>query len=274
MGEGRPAGTGDSSSRGGRSCPRWWACSAGTRRWSWRSASDDAIDDLERLGPEHGLDFDFRRSGWLWTATTTAQLGSWEPAVRLCEERGLEVFERLDPASVARRAGSEQHLAGVLMPGAAVVDPAALAVGLRTIALALGVEVFEGTRAGRIEPGAGGVRLAIPGGAVTAGKVVVATNAWAATLRSLRRALVVVSSDIVATPPVPDRLEDIGWTGREGITDSQAMIDYYRTTADGGSSSGRAAGDCRCWVGSAPASTVMFVERPPPSAIFATCIRA
>ena len=61
----------------------------------------------------------------------------------------------------------------------------------------------------------------------------VATNAWAGALPELRRALVVVSSDIVATPPIPDRLAEIGWTGGEGITDSQMMVAYYRTTEDG-----------------------------------------
>ena len=64
-------------------------------------------------------------------------------------------------------------------------------------------------------------------------KLVVATNAWAGALPELRRALVVVSSDIVATPPIPDRLAEIGWTGGEGITDSQMMVAYYRTTEDG-----------------------------------------
>jgi len=43
----------------------------------------------------------------------------------------------------------------------------------------------------------------------------------------------VISSDIVVTAPVPERLEEIGWTGGEGITDSQIMVDYYRTTRDG-----------------------------------------
>jgi glycine/D-amino acid oxidase-like deaminating enzyme len=61
----------------------------------------------------------------------------------------------------------------------------------------------------------------------------VAMNAWAAALPELRRSLIVVSSDIVATAPIPERLDEIGWTGGEGITDSQMMVNYYRTTHDG-----------------------------------------
>jgi hypothetical protein len=37
----------------------------------------------------------------------------------------------------------------------------------------------------------------------------------------------------VITEPVPDLLEELGWTGGECITDSRAMIHYFRTTADG-----------------------------------------
>jgi glycine/D-amino acid oxidase-like deaminating enzyme len=32
---------------------------------------------------------------------------------------------------------------------------------------------------------------------------------------------------------VPDLLEEVGWTGGECITDSRALIDYFRTTPDG-----------------------------------------
>jgi glycine/D-amino acid oxidase-like deaminating enzyme len=49
----------------------------------------------------------------------------------------------------------------------------------------------------------------------------------------LRRRLTVTSSHIVITEPVPDYLEAIGWTGGECITDSRAMIHYFRTTPDG-----------------------------------------
>ena len=60
-----------------------------------------------------------------------------------------------------------------------------------------------------------------------------ATNAWAADVRELHRRLVVVTSDMIATAPVPERLEEIGWTGGECISDSQIQIHYYHATRDG-----------------------------------------
>jgi glycine/D-amino acid oxidase-like deaminating enzyme len=139
---------------------------------------------------------------------------------------------RLDPEEVARRTGSERHLAGVLESAVATVQPAALVRGLRRVALDQGVRIFERTRVRRLGRGRPTV-LATAGGRVRAEKVVIATNAWAANLPELHLDLVVVSSDIVLTEPIPARLREIGWSGGEAITDSQIMVDYYRTTRDG-----------------------------------------
>ena len=78
--------------------------------------------------------------------------------------------------------------------------------------------------------------------ALRAGRVVIATNGAAANLPELARALVIISSDIVATAPIPERLAQIGWSGGEAITDSQQMVDYYRTTRDGRIAFGKGAG--------------------------------
>ncbi len=42
-----------------------------------------------------------------------------------------------------------------------------------------------------------------------------------------------ITSDMVLSAPVPDRLARLGWTGGECITDSQMMVDYYHVTRDG-----------------------------------------
>jgi putative aminophosphonate oxidoreductase len=194
-------------------------------------ASADAIGEIAAFCHARGIDCDFRRGGFLWTATAPAHIGVWDSVVKLCEQHGVDAFERLTPKEVARRAGSDRHLAGVFEARAATVQPAKLARGLRAAALSLGVRIHEHTPAldfTRERP----LVINTPVGTLAADKLVVATNAWAAALPELRRALVVVSSDIVATAPIPDRLADIGWTGGEGITDSQMMVAYYRTTAD------------------------------------------
>jgi glycine/D-amino acid oxidase-like deaminating enzyme len=75
--------------------------------------------------------------------------------------------------------------------------------------------------------------LHTPRGVLTADRVVIATNAWAVGLRELHTRLAIISSDIVATAPIPERLREIGWTEHECISDSRLQISYYRTTDDG-----------------------------------------
>ena len=42
-----------------------------------------------------------------------------------------------------------------------------------------------------------------------------------------------MTSDMVATAPIPERLAELGWTGDECIGDSHLMVHYYRATRDG-----------------------------------------
>ncbi|HEX8959210.1 MAG TPA: FAD-dependent oxidoreductase, partial [Solirubrobacterales bacterium] len=138
---------------------------------------------------------------------------------------------------------------GALYPGAATVQPARLALGLRERLLAVGVEVCERSPVTRLENRQGEVVARTAGGStrsrgdatrlggggtVRAQAAVLAIGGAAkAPSAPLRNALTVSSSHVVLTEPVPDLLEEIGWTGGECITDSRSLIDYFRTTRDG-----------------------------------------
>jgi hypothetical protein len=77
------------------------------------------------------------------------------------------------------------------------------------------------------------VSVRTAGGQVTADRVVLAMNAWGASLPQLRRALVIVASDVIATEPVPERLREIGWAAELSISDSRRLVNYYRISDDG-----------------------------------------
>ena len=195
-------------------------------------ASDAAVAEIGEFCDQHGIRAHYRRAGWLWTAINQAQLGAWDSTIAAIERRGEQPFERLDPDEVAARSGSRTHLAGVFEPGSATVQPALLVRGLLHVARTRGVQVFERSPVIALER-AGPLVARTARGQVTAERVVVAMGAWAAQLRELRRAFVVVSSDIVITDPIPDDLERIGWRGGVSISDSRLMVHYYRTTDDG-----------------------------------------
>ena len=65
------------------------------------------------------------------------------------------------------------------------------------------------------------------------GTMRVATGAWAAGWRGFRRSFGVIADHVVATEPIPDRLEEIGWTSHVGIGDGRELVYYLRPTDDG-----------------------------------------
>jgi putative aminophosphonate oxidoreductase len=230
---------GGASGRNGGFVLSWWAkfgtlkkVCGGDEAVRLASISAQAVDDIGEFCREHAIEAHYRRDGWLWTATSDAQLGAWDETAAAAESFGQQPFERLEPDEVARRAGEKTHLGGVFEPTAASVQPALLARGLRRVAIERGVRIFERspmTRLDRSRP----PRVVTAGGSVRAEKVVLALNAWSAGVAELRRALVVIASDIVATAPAPDRLAAIGWTNGMCISDSRLLVNYYRNTLDG-----------------------------------------
>ena len=230
---------GGASGRNGGFVLSWWPKLSSLARLCGEAdavrvarGSEAAIDEIGAFCEKRGIDAHFRKAGWLWTATSAAQMGSWEGVVALCERLGVGTFRRLEPGEIARRSGSAFHRAGVIELSAATVQPAALARGLRRAALDAGVRIYENTRVrsfDRREP----VRIDTERGSVTAQRVVVATNAWAAGIPELSRAIVAITSDMIVTAPAPERIRALGWSGGECITDSQTMVDYYHVTRGG-----------------------------------------
>ena len=195
-------------------------------------ASEEAVDSIEAFCSEHGIDAHFRRGGWLWVATAPAQVGIWESAIQECERHDVHEFVRLTPDELHEHIDQPTHLAGAFEPRTATVHPAHLVRGLRRVALERGVRIYENSpmlslrRAGR-------PRVRTPDGEITAGTTALALNAWAAAIPELSRAIVPVTSDLVATAPDHALLERMRWTRAEAIADARLMVHYYQATRDG-----------------------------------------
>jgi glycine/D-amino acid oxidase-like deaminating enzyme len=230
------------SGRNGGFCNTMWFSLPNMRdRWGDEAAlavAGAAARSAAEIGEfcaREGVDAWYTRGGYLQVSTTPAHDSVWAAALAACRELGAEdAIRPLSAAEVAARCASPAFRGGAIYPGAATVQPARLALGLRERLRARGVEVCERSPVGRLVGGAGGVEARAAAGVVRAGRAVVAVGAAAkAPGGPLRRNLTVASSHIVLTEPVPDLLAEVGWTGGECITDSRALIDYFRTTPDG-----------------------------------------
>jgi glycine/D-amino acid oxidase-like deaminating enzyme len=236
------------SGRNGGQLHTWWAeidlLSAVVGEEEARelcAATADVIEELHQLQDSGLVDMDLRLDGWLWTASSVAQEGAWSRAVAMTAEAGGKRFDPLDAAQIARRTGSSASYLGVVEEHAGTVQPGKLAIGLRDLAISRGVVVHEGSPVLSIEPGPT-CTLTTGRGRVRAAKVVLAANAWLSALPELRKHMYVVDSQVIATAPVPDRLDRIGWTDGASICDSQTQVLYYQRTPDGRVVFGRGSG--------------------------------
>ncbi|MCY4088237.1 MAG: FAD-dependent oxidoreductase [Actinomycetia bacterium] len=204
-------------------------------------ASTAAVAEIGMYCEQRGIDAHYRADGWLWTATSEPQIGLWNATLATARACGVAPFTKLEPEEVARRAGSSAQLAGVFEPTAATVQPALLAHGLRRVVLEAGVQVFECSPMVALKRSPRPV-VRTANGAVSSRSVVLALNAWSTRIRELRRAVVVVSSDIVATEPAPEALEGAGLRDGVAISDSRMLVNYWRATLDGRIAFGKGGG--------------------------------
>ncbi len=246
-------GWGPSGRNGGFCNVMWFSLPNMRQRWGDEGAlavaraSAEAVTGIESFCREQGVDAWFRRGGYLQVSTAPAHDGVWDEALAAYRQLGgSDAIQPLGAQEVADRCASPAFRGGAFYPDAATLQPARLALGLRERLRAVGVEIYEhspvrslrSARAGvgkRPEStGGSAVEARTLAGSVQAGAAIVAIGGAAkAPGAPLRNALTVTSSHIVLTEPVPDVLEAIGWTGGECITDSRALIDYFRTTPDG-----------------------------------------
>lgn len=205
------------------------------------TATTDAIQELKRLQETGEIEMDLRLDGWIWSASSRVQEKAWEPAMKQSAEAGFSPYRRLDAAEISRRTGSTVPYTGVVEDNAGSLNPGKLMRSLKKYALRKGITIHEHTPVQAIEPGQK-VRLQTPEGALTAEKILIATNAWASSVPELRRKMYVVDSQVIVTEPIPERLDALGWTGGEAICDAQNQVLYYQRTTDGRVMFGRGSG--------------------------------
>jgi glycine/D-amino acid oxidase-like deaminating enzyme len=234
-------GRGPSGRNGGFCNAMWFQLASMRDRWGDEAAlevaraAQQAVGRIGAFCRERGVEAWYRPAGYMQVSTSPAHDGGWQRALEACRELGAgEMLQPLGEAEVRARCDSPAFRAGAVSPTSATVQPARLALGLRAALLEAGVEICESSPMRSFREDEGGVEVRAALGTVRAKRAVLAIGAAAKGRHGpLRGRLTVASSHIVLTEPVPDVLDRLGWSGGECITDSRALLHYFRTTPDG-----------------------------------------
>ncbi|MEM7501493.1 MAG: FAD-binding oxidoreductase [Pseudomonadota bacterium] len=137
-------------------------------------------------------------------------------------------FERLSRDALGERLGTRFYAEGLFSPHCYLVQPAALIRGLAST-LPGNLTLYENTPASRLVREAGGWRVITPEGELSAGRVVVANNAFAKELGIARSRLTAIYTYAALTEPLS---ADTGSEGTWGLLPAHRLGATLRRTRD------------------------------------------
>ncbi len=194
-------------------------------------AMADAVGEIGKVIAAEGIDCGWLQSGTLMVATSAPQASRLRAGVERRRSFGMgeDDLRLLEPGELATRVRVRGARAASFTPHCGRVDPARLARGLANACERRGVTIYERTAAEVIEPGS----VRCDGGVLRAGSVLRATEAFTVQQPGQRRLYMPLYSLMVATEPLPaDVWDELGWDGRETVSDLRHLFFYAQRTPD------------------------------------------
>ena len=193
----------------------------------------DAIDKVESLIAEHGIDCHFKRTGKLSLASKPAH---YETFGRTHDALARVDYETLlIPADRLRgEVGTDRYHGGMADPRGAGLHVGKLTQGLARVAHGLGVRIHESCPVTGLERKEGhrhAVRT--ERGSLTADQVLLASGSTTGKpFPHFRRRIVPVGSYIIVTEPLDEAVAEELLPTRRMASDSKNLIYYFRITPD------------------------------------------
>jgi len=194
--------------------------------------SQRSLDDIRDAVRDGDIDCDLSFAGGLVVALSPAQVDGVLEAAVLAKELGRDgLFRVLGRDEAVDLSGAPTAEAGVVIAQAGSVQPALLVQGLRRLAVAAGVRVYEATPMVGLQRTLPAV-VTTPSGSVTADKVILASGVRLSAIAELRRTVFIIPSHVVATAGSPDALDRLGWATGRPFGDGRTAVHYAQRTAD------------------------------------------
>jgi glycine/D-amino acid oxidase-like deaminating enzyme len=180
-----------------------------------------------------GIDCEARRAGTLRAAYAPHHAAALHASAEQWARRGVQI-ELWDAAQIAAATGTDRYVAATFDGRGGAVNPLSLSRGLAAAALRAGASVHGGSAALRLDRDGSGWRVATPGGAVRADKVVLATDGYSEDLwPGLRTSVVPIYSSIIASAPLLSPIGDAVLSGGSVLYEAGNITVYYRRDAQG-----------------------------------------
>ncbi|WP_428032127.1 NAD(P)/FAD-dependent oxidoreductase [Ancylobacter sp.] len=209
------------------------------RAWEMARLGARAQAAIGAFAAQCGADVWWREGGGLKVSAAPAQDAALDATAQAMAALGAARYARpVAGAELRDFCTSPVFRKGLYFPEEATVHAARLVRALRAAACEAGVALHEHTPLRGLDAGADGCRLAVPGGSLTAGRVVLATNAaqiaqMAGLDAGIARHFMAFSSYAQMSEPMPEALAALGWTSPVSIVDARSFLHYARTTPDG-----------------------------------------
>ncbi len=203
-------------------------------RLFWQ-ASLDAIDLIEQIVTEEGIDCDWVRNGHVGLAFKQSHFEHMKQrAAWMRQELGYKL-QSIAPSDLRSEIGTDVFFGGLVDDYySGGLQPAKYVFGLARAIAKYGVHLCENTRVTRIEKQPNGFNVQTSQGVLSAKEVVVATNGYTDMLvPQLKPKIFPVGSYIIVTEPLePDLQKKLSPKGRM-FYDSKWFLNYFRLTPDG-----------------------------------------
>lgn len=197
-------------------------------------ASLDAIDLIEQLVTDEGIDCDWQRRGHIALAAKATHFAHQQSHHKwLLDEFGHRTT-LVGPADLHSEIGSHIYAGGLADEYSGGLQPAKYLFGLAQTAVKYGVQLCESSSVTGIEHTAAGFRITTEKGTLTAKEVLIATNGYTDKLVSgLKPKIFPVGSYIIVTEPLSaDLQQQLSPKGRMFYT-TKNFLHYFRLTPDG-----------------------------------------
>jgi len=198
------------------------------------ASASDAFALVEALIRRESIECHWQRSGRFVGAWTPDDYADQEKRVAKLNDAAQSGSYMVPRERQREEIGSDYYYGGMVIERSANLHPALYYKGLLDAVRERGVTVCSMARANRIEPHGNGWLIDTARGPLRAGDVVIATNGYTGDLTpALRRRVIPVASQIIATEELPaDLAASLSPKGR-ALADTKRVLCYYRLSPDG-----------------------------------------